>query len=175
MTRFTKYHLQATAIIRYEGSKGGASTELPPSPTGWAWSLNQFRSFRWNLTASAARPNPQGSYLYGKIPISRTIKLVNTMGAVDGKLRYAINGVSHTNPDTPLKLAQYYGAEDKVYKADLIKDEPPADVDQANQKITVAPNVVNIQYRDYVEIILENHEKSIQSWHLDGYSFFATA
>ncbi|KAG6599441.1 L-ascorbate oxidase-like protein, partial [Cucurbita argyrosperma subsp. sororia] len=65
--------------------------------------LNQFRTFRWNLTASAARPNPQGSFRYGSINITRTIKLVNSFGNVDGKLRYAINGVSHVETETPLK------------------------------------------------------------------------
>jgi len=137
--------------------------------------LNQFRSLRWNLTASAARPNPQGSYIYGKIPITRTIKLVNTAGTVNGKLRYAINGVSHQDADTPLKLAEYYKVADKVFKYDTIQDEPPADIDKPDHKITVAPNVIKAKYRDFIEIIFENHEKSIQAWHLAGYSFFPVA
>ncbi|KAH9622784.1 hypothetical protein KSS87_007380 [Heliosperma pusillum] len=135
-SRFTKYHLQATGIVRYEGGKGAASTVLPEAPVGWAWSLNQFRSLRWNLTASAARPNPQGSYHYGQINITRTIKLVNTAGTVDGKLRYAINGASHTDVDTPLKLAEYYQVADKLFKYDVIGDEPPANVDSL-EKIEV--------------------------------------
>ncbi|KAL9248301.1 hypothetical protein vseg_021640 [Gypsophila vaccaria] len=173
-SRFTKYHLQATGIVRYEGGKGPASTVLPEAPVGWAWSLNQFRSLRWNLTASAARPNPQGSYHYGQINITRTIKLVNTASIVDGKLRYAINGASHTDVDTPLKLAEYYGVADKLFKYDVIGDEPPANIDTLN-KFTMGPNVLNATFRNFVEIIFENHEKSIQTWHLDGYSFFPVA
>ncbi|CAO2832631.1 unnamed protein product [Amaranthus hypochondriacus] len=173
-TRFTKYHLQATGIIRYVGGKGSPSTILPEAPVGWAWSLNQFRSFRWNLTASAARPNPQGSYHYGQINITRTIKLVNTAGTVDGKLRYAINGHSHTDAQTPLKLLEYYRVTDKEFKYDAIKDEPPSNVETLN-KFTTGPNVLNGTFRNFVEIIFENHEKSIQSWHLDGYSFFPVA
>jgi len=170
-TRFTKEVLTATGIIRYTNGKGPASPELPPAPEGWAWSLNQFRTFRWNLTASAARPNPQGSYHYGQINITRTIKLANSAHREGGKLSYAINGVSHVNPETPLKLAEYYQAPDKVFQYNIISDEPPATIDQVKQ----APNVVNITFRTYVEIIFENHEKSIQSWNLGGYSFFAVA
>ncbi|KAK4783913.1 hypothetical protein SAY86_018281 [Trapa natans] len=170
-TRFTKEVLTATGIVRYTNGKGPASPELPVAPEGWAWSLNQYRSFRWNLTASAARPNPQGSYHYGEINITRTIKLVNSVHREGGKLSYAINGVSHVNPDTPLKLAEFFQAPEKVFQYNIISDEPPATIDQAKQ----APNVLNVTFRTYVEIILENHEKSIQSWNLGGYSFFAVA
>ncbi|CAL1386091.1 unnamed protein product [Linum trigynum] len=171
-TRFTKTVSTGKGIIRYEGGKGPASAEIPAAPVGWAWSLNQFRSFRWNLTASAARPNPQGSYHYGQINITRTIVLANTAGRANGKLRYAINGISHVNPPTPLKLAEYYGVADKVFKYDIMQDRPPAS-DKA--EIVMQPNVVNITFRDFIEIIFENHEKSIQAYHLDGYSFFAVA
>ncbi|KAI4343335.1 hypothetical protein L6164_010697 [Bauhinia variegata] len=170
-TRFTKTILTGKGIIRYTNSKGPASSEIPEAPVGWAWSLNQFRSFRWNLTASAARPNPQGSYKYGQINITRTIKLVNSANRADGKLRYALNGVSHIDGETPLKLAEYFGLADKVFKYDIISDNPPTSLD----KITVAPNVVNVTFRNFIEIIFENPEKSIQSYNLDGYSFFAVA
>ncbi|KAJ7980605.1 L-ascorbate oxidase-like [Quillaja saponaria] len=170
-TRFTKTVLTGKGIIRYTNGNGPASPEIPEAPVGWAWSLNQFRSFRWNLTASAARPNPQGSYHYGSINITRTIKLVNSASKADGRLRYAINGVSHVDPATPLKLAEYYGVTDKVFKYDTISDEPPTTID----KVTLAPNVLNVTFRAFIEIIFENHEKSLQSWHLDGYSFFAVA
>ncbi|URE44187.1 L-ascorbate oxidase [Musa troglodytarum] len=168
-TRFTKYMRTATGVARYAGSKVPPSPELPAGPVGWAWSFNQWRSFRWNLTASAARPNPQGSYHYGSINITRTIKLASSVGLVNGKRRFGLNGVSHVDSPTPLKLAEYYGISGKVFKYDSIGDEPPA----SGASITVAPNVLNATYRDYIEIILENPERSIQCYHLDGYSFFA--
>ncbi|GAB2229199.1 hypothetical protein Droror1_Dr00023336 [Drosera rotundifolia] len=170
-TRFTKYHLQATGKIRYTNGKGSASPVLPEAPVSWAWSLNQFRTFRWNLTASAARPNPQGSYKYGQINITRTIKLANTDGTVDGKLRYSINGASHVDTETPLKLAEYYNIAEKVFKYDTIQDVPGPDSNQ----IKLSPVVLNATFRNFIEIIFENHEKGIQSWHLDGYSFFPVA
>ncbi|GMH07611.1 hypothetical protein Nepgr_009451 [Nepenthes gracilis] len=171
-TRFTKYHFQATGKIRYTNGKGPASNVLPEAPVGWPWSLNQFRTFRWNLTASAARPNPQGSYHYGKINITRTIKLANTVSKANGKLRYAVNGASYVESETPLKLAEYYNVAEKVFKYDTIGDEPPANIDATKEVSTVGPIVLNATYRNFVEIIFENHEKGIQSWHIDGYSFF---
>ncbi|CAK9312338.1 unnamed protein product [Citrullus colocynthis] len=172
-TRFTKNILIGKGIVRYTNGKDPASHEIPEAPMGWAWSLNQFRTFRWNLTASAARPNPQGSYHYGSINITRTIKIVNSATKVDGKLRYAINGVSHVDTETPLKLAEYFEVADKVFKYDTISDEGLAK--DATNTVIIAPNVVNATFRNFVEIVFENHEKSLQSWHLDGYSFFAVA
>ncbi|KAG1371414.1 L-ascorbate oxidase [Cocos nucifera] len=167
-TRFTKYNCGGTAIIRYAGSNKPPSPDLLPSPSGWAWSFNQWRSFRWNLTASAARPNPQGSYHYGSINITRTIRLRGSTGLVNGKRRYALNGVSHENPATPVKLSEYYGIADKEFKYNIIGDEPPAD----KSTIVVAPNVINCTFRTFIEIIVENPERSIHAYHLDGYSFF---
>ncbi|KAK4414261.1 L-ascorbate oxidase [Sesamum alatum] len=173
-SRFAQHPLSTVAVIRYANGNGPASPELPPPPPentkGIAWSISQFRSFRWNLTSNAARPNPQGSYKYGKINITRTIKLVNTRSSSNGKLRFGINGVSHVDTETPLKLAEYYGVADKVFTYNLMKDEP-----QEGNKVEVAPNVVNGTYRNFVEIIFENLEKTIQTWHLDGFSFFAVA
>jgi len=171
-TRFTKVVLTGKGIVRYENGKVPASPDIPEAPAGGiAWSLNQFRSFRWNLTASAARPNPQGSYKYGQIPITRTIKLVGSNSKVQGKNRYALNGVSHVDPNTPLKLAEYYGIANKVFKYNTISDEPPSNLGS----LIVTPNVLNITFRTFIEIIIENHEKSMQSYNLDGYSFFAVA
>ncbi|TYJ49821.1 hypothetical protein E1A91_A01G162000v1 [Gossypium mustelinum] len=170
-TRFTKREVIATGVIRYNNGKVAPSPKLPPPPVSWAWSFNQFRTFRWNLTASAARPNPQGSYKYGSINITRTIKLANTAHKVDGKLRYALNGVSYVEPTTPLKLAEYYNVADKVFKYDNIPDDPPAEI----TKVTMEPIVLNMTHRNFIEIIFENRETAIQSYHLDGYSFFAVA
>jgi len=173
-SRFLKAAMSSVAVIRYAGSNTPASPDLPVSPpensAGIAWSMNQFRSFRWNLTASAARPNPQGSYHYGEINITRTIKLASSRTVIDGKLRFALNGVSHVDGETPVKLAEYFGVADKVFQYNLVKDVPPTD-----NKVVAAPSVVNATFRNFVEIILENNEKTMQTYHLDGYSFFAVA
>ncbi|PWA34652.1 SKU5 similar 4 [Artemisia annua] len=77
---------------------GGHTTQI-------AWSVMQARTFRWNLTASGPRPNPQGSYHYGMIKPSRTIMLSNSAPWINGNQRYAVNGVSFVAGGTPLKLA----------------------------------------------------------------------
>ncbi|KAL3615858.1 hypothetical protein CASFOL_040152 [Castilleja foliolosa] len=174
-SRFLKKSLTSVAVIRYANAVGApASPALPPPPPegtlGIAWSVNQFRSFRWNLTASAARPNPQGSYHYGQINITRTIRLANSRNQVNGKLRFGINGVSHVDNETPLKLAEYFGLASKEFSYDLVKDEP-----STGNTLVVAPSVMNGTFRNFVEIIFENTENTIQTWHLDGYSFFAVA
>ncbi|KAJ4751083.1 Monocopper oxidase-like protein SKU5 [Rhynchospora pubera] len=168
-TRFMKEVQTAKAVIHYAGSNTPPSKVLPKVPTGWGWSLNQWRSFRWNLSASAARPNPQGSYHYGQINITRTIKLVNQRTKVGGKVRYAINGVSHVDTKTPLKLAEYFGIAEKTFEYNVIGDVPSA----ARVPAKISPNVINTEFRTFVEIVFENPEKAIQSYHLDGYSFFA--
>ncbi|VAH65334.1 unnamed protein product [Triticum turgidum subsp. durum] len=168
-TRFIKGVSTITAVIRYKGSNTPPAAKLPDAPDGWAWSINQWRSFRWNLTASAARPNPQGSYHYGQINITRTIKLSPSRGKVDGKERYALNGVSHTDPETPLKLAEYFNATKGVFEYNLVTDTPPKE----GTPIKVAPSVITTEHRTYIEIVFENPEKSIDTFHLDGYAFFA--
>ncbi|VFQ60002.1 unnamed protein product [Cuscuta campestris] len=173
-SRFFKKQYSTVAVIGYAEGKGvTASPEIPPPPKenteGIAWSINQFRSFRWNLTASAARPNPQGSYHYGQINITRTIRILNSKVQEGGKLRYALNGVSHADPETPLKLAEYFQIPEKVFEYDVMSDAPPSDL----KKIKSAANVANATFRNFVEIVFENRERSIQTYHVDGYSFFA--
>ncbi|MCD7464374.1 hypothetical protein HAX54_052588 [Datura stramonium] len=53
--------LTATSTLRYSNSAGSVSGPPPGGPTTEiAWSLNQARSLRRNLSASGPRPNPQG-------------------------------------------------------------------------------------------------------------------
>ncbi|KAM0835007.1 hypothetical protein ACQ4PT_063222 [Festuca glaucescens] len=168
-TRFIVDPSSVSAVIRYAGSNTPPAPNVPEPPAGWAWSLNQWRSFRWNLTASAARPNPQGSYHYGQINITRTIKLMITRGHLEGKLKYGFNGVSHVDADTPLKLAEYFNVSDKVFKYNQMGDSPPG----VNGPMHVAPNVITAEFRTFIEVVFENPEKSMDSLHIDGYAFFA--
>ncbi|KAF6985225.1 hypothetical protein CFC21_003117 [Triticum aestivum] len=168
-TRFMAGPSSVSAVIRYAGSNTPPAANVPEPPAGWAWSINQWRSFRWNLTASAARPNPQGSYHYGQINITRTIKLMVTRGHVEGKLRYGFNGVSHVDGDTPLKLAEYFNVSDQVFHYNQMGDEPPA----VNGPMHVVPNVITAEFRTFIEVVFENPEKSMDSVHIDGYAFFA--
>uniref|UniRef100_A0A0E0D1N2 L-ascorbate oxidase n=1 Tax=Oryza meridionalis TaxID=40149 RepID=A0A0E0D1N2_9ORYZ len=166
-TRFTSKIISTTAVLRYSGSAGKSPAALPGGPTIQIdWSLNQARSIRWNLTASGPRPNPQGSYHYGMVTTTRTIRLASSSATVNGKQRYAVNGVSHVNPDTPLKVADYYKIAG-VFSVGTISDSP-----SGGGGAYLQTAVMGASYRDYVEIVFENPENEVQSWHIDGYAFW---
>ncbi|CAM8904442.1 unnamed protein product [Rhodiola kirilowii] len=167
-TRFTTKVHTATGILHYSNSGSSTpSSPLPPAPTGFKFSINQARSFRTNLTASGPRPNPQGSYHYGQIPVTRTIMLANAANQVNGKQRYAVNGVSYVATDTPLKLADYYNISG-VFQVGSITDQPQGNI----RNIRLDTSVLGADHRAFVEIVLQNREKILQSWHLGGYKFF---
>lgn len=156
-----------TGVLHYSNSQKTVFGLPPPGPTNHIrWSLNQARSIRTNLTASGPRPNPQGSYHYGLINISRTVKLVNKPSQVNGKQRYGINGVSFIPSDTPLKLADFFKI-DGVFRVGSIPDNA-----NGQEPLHLDTSVMGADFRAFLEIVFENHERTTQSYHLDGYSFF---
>ncbi|KAH0458100.1 hypothetical protein IEQ34_013415 [Dendrobium chrysotoxum] len=165
-SRFTRTVLTATAVLHYSNSKSPVSGPIPAPPAGdYHWSMLQARTFRWNLTANAARPNPQGSYKYGNITRSRSLNFASSAPVINGKLRYAVNGVSFVIPDTPLKLADYFNIA-SVFTWDSIPVSP------SNGPIVLGTPVLRTNLHEFIEIIFQNTENTMQSWHLDGYSFW---
>ncbi|KAK9267200.1 hypothetical protein L1049_009620 [Liquidambar formosana] len=165
-SRFTSPVLTTTAILHYSNSARGVFGPPPGGPTTQIdWSLNQARSIRWNLTASGPRPNPQGSYHYGMIQTSRTITLANSAPVINGKQRYAVNSVSFVSPVTPLKLADYFKIPGVFYLGS-ISSSPTWGGGY------LQTSVMNADFRSFVEIVFQNWEDTVQSWHIDGYSFF---
>ncbi|XP_074589962.1 L-ascorbate oxidase homolog [Curcuma longa] len=165
-TRFTSTVLSTTAVFRYSNSGGKSAGPPPGGPTiEIDWSLNQARSIRWNLTASGPRPNPQGSYHYGLVNTTRTIRLASSAPVINGKQRYAVNSVSFIPADTPLKVADFYNIQG-VFTLGSIADSPTYGPGYLQTSV-MASNM-----RDYVEVIFENGEDTVQSWHIDGYSFW---
>ncbi|TKY67783.1 L-ascorbate oxidase-like [Spatholobus suberectus] len=165
-TRFTNRILTSTAILHYSNSQQSVSGPIPGGPTTQIdWSIEQARSIRTNLTASGPRPNPQGSYHYGLINISRTIMLESSAAQVNGKQRYAVNSVSFIPVDTPLKLADYFKIGG-VFQVGSIPDTP------SGKPMYLDTSVMGADFRAFVEIVFQNHESIVQSWHIDGYSFW---
>ena len=121
---------------------------------------------RRNLTAGAARPNPQGSYHYGQIKINKTYIFENSLLNMKGKERFLVNGVSSLRSNTPLKLADYLKL-DGVFHVGSIPDHPFVWATPS-----VASSVVAGAFRAFVEIVFQNPENILQSWHIDGYAFF---
>ncbi|GMH05295.1 hypothetical protein Nepgr_007135 [Nepenthes gracilis] len=165
-SRFTSQVLTTTAILHYNNSWKKVSDPPPGGPTIQVdWSLYQARSMRNNLTASGPRPNPQGSYHYGMIKLSRTIVLANSAPIFNGRQRYAVNSVSFVPADTPLKLADHFNIAG-VFNLGSMPSYPtwkPAYLQTA---------VLAADYRAFIEIVFQNWEDSVQSWHIDGYAFF---
>ncbi|KAK2359043.1 L-ascorbate oxidase protein [Trifolium repens] len=165
-TRFSRRVLTTTSILHYSNSRIGVSGPAPPGPTlDITSSVFQARTIRWNLTASGPRPNPQGSYHYGLIKPTRTIMLANSAPYINGKQRYAVNSVSYLEPDTPLKLADYFNIPGVFYVGGI-----PTSPTGGNAYLQTA--VMGANFHEYVEIVFQNWENSVQSWHIDGYAFF---
>ncbi|KAD6795960.1 hypothetical protein R6Q59_012203 [Mikania micrantha] len=165
-TRFYKQTLIVLSELIYTNSQTSVSGPIPAGPTDQVdWSMQQARTFRWNLTSNAARPNPQGSFHYGTITPTRTIVLSNTANQINGKARYAVNGVSYVNPDTPLKLADYFNISG-IYSTNTIQASPNGG------DPFLATSVMPASLHDFLEIVFQNNEDTLQSWHLDGYDFW---
>ncbi|KAH9793245.1 hypothetical protein KPL71_004461 [Citrus sinensis] len=166
-TRFTSQVLSATSVLHYSNSAGSVSGPPPGGPTTQIdWSLEQARSLRRNLTASGPRPNPQGSYHYGLINTTHTIRLQNTGPTINGKQRYAVNSVSFIPADTPLKLADYFKIPG-VFSVRSIPENP------TGGGAYLQTSVMAADFRGFAEVVFENPEDTLQSWHIDGHNFFA--
>ncbi|GAA0170918.1 oxidase [Lithospermum erythrorhizon] len=155
------------AVLHYSNSQGPASGPLPdiPNENDPSSSMLQARSIRWNLSSSAARPNPQGSFRYGQIPVTDVYVIVNRPPElIDGKWRATLNGISYFAPETPLKLAQQFDILG-VFKLDF-----PNRIMNRHSKIDTS--VINGTYKGFVEIIFQNNDTTVQSYHMDGYAFF---
>nr|XP_043614995.1 L-ascorbate oxidase homolog [Erigeron canadensis] len=165
-TRFTRKVLTTVSVLHYTNSKTPVSGPIPAGPTYQVhWSMQQARTYRWNLTSNAARPNPQGSFHYGTIKPTRTIVLSNQASLINGKKRYTVNGVSYINADTPLKLADHFNIPG-VYSTNIIQASPNGGGP------LLATGVIQASLHDFLEIVFQNNENTVQSWHLDGYDFW---
>ncbi|PKA66301.1 Monocopper oxidase-like protein SKU5 [Apostasia shenzhenica] len=156
------------AILHYSNSKGKAAGPLPDPPNDVydkTYSMNQARSIRWNVTASGARPNPQGSFRYGSINVTQLYVLQNKPPVlIDGKHRATLNDISYSPPDTPLRLADQFDKKG-VYELDF-----PTRPQKGPPRI--ASSAINGTYRGFMEIVFQNNDTRVQSYHLDGYAFF---
>lgn len=124
-----------------------------------------FAIIRWNVSAGAARPNPQGSFKYGQINVTDVYVLKNKPPVViDGKRKTTLNGISYSAPSTPLRLADQFHVKG-VYKLDF----PTRPLVGSPQ---IGTSVINGTYRGFMEVIFQNNDTTIQSYHMDGYAFF---
>ncbi|CAH2067469.1 unnamed protein product [Thlaspi arvense] len=165
--RFTDFYLSGLALIRYPNSPLDpvGSVPLAPEPWDYASSVRQALSIREDLAVGAARPNPQGSYHYGRVNVTRTLIFQNDVMRTSDRVRYTINGVSFVFPETPLKLVDHFQLKNTIVP-DMFPTYP------SNKTPSFGTSVVDIRYRDFVHIVFENPLDTLQSWHIDGYNFF---
>ncbi|KAK6144729.1 hypothetical protein DH2020_021549 [Rehmannia glutinosa] len=112
--------IAAVGVLHYDNSNTTASGPLPngPDPFDIGFSLNQARSIKWNLTAGASRPNPQGTFNVSNVTLSQTFVLHGSFALINGSPRYTVNNVTYTTPSTPLKLADQFLNGSGVYELD---------------------------------------------------------
>ena len=91
--------------------------------------------------------------------------LANSAPLINGKQRYAVNGVSYINADTPVKLADYFNITG-IFSINSIQDLP------SGGSSSLSTSVMAANHRDFIEVVFQNNENTIQSWHLDGYDFW---
>lgn len=156
------------ARLCYSECKENSEITVPDPPQDQydkTWSMNQARSIRWNVTSSGARPNPQGSYRYGGINVTDMYVLRNLHPVeINGKQLAVINGMSFLEPETPIRLVDQYNVQG-VYKLGF----PNSSYSGHPQRKT---SVINGTYKGFMEIILQNNDTKVQSYHMDGYAFF---
>ncbi|PRQ58690.1 putative L-ascorbate oxidase [Rosa chinensis] len=160
--------LVGVGVLHYSNSVSTVGGPLPegPDPFDVDFSMNQARSIRWNLTAGAARPNPQGSFNVSNVTLSQTFVLESTVAQIHNLPRYVVNNVSYDTVTTPLKLADYFVNGSGVYQLDSFP------VKSVNPDAGYGVFVVTGIHKGWIEIVFKNNLAAMDSWHLDGYGFF---
>lgn len=123
---------------------------------------------RWNLTAGAARPNPQGTFNVTNVTLSQTF-ILQSLGAeiINGSFRHGVNNVSYYTLDTPLKLADFFLNGSGVYQLDAFPTH------SVNDNASYGVSVVSGIHKGWHEIVFQSKNFAfIDSWHLDGYGFY---
>jgi hypothetical protein len=151
LTEFHSFNTETFHIIRNFARVNSKDSMLKPC--------------RWNVSASGARPNPQGSFRYGSINVTDVYVLKNKpLVTNNGKIRATLSGISFVNPATPIRLADQFKVKG-VYKLDF----PNKPLTGSSKMET---SVINGTYRGFMEVILQNNDTKMQSYHLSGYAVF---
>ncbi|XWS08035.1 hypothetical protein CRYUN_Cryun41cG0042800 [Craigia yunnanensis] len=155
--------------LHYDNSTIPARGLLPPGPDPFdiKFSIDQAKSIRWNLTAGAARPNPQGTFNVSNVTLSQTFILQGSAAEINGTPRYTVNNVSYLTADTPLKLADAYAnGGSGVFELDKFPTNS-SNLDAVNG-VFVATGI----HKGWIELVLKSDFEVIDTWHLDGFGFF---
>ncbi|KVI09673.1 hypothetical protein Ccrd_011936 [Cynara cardunculus var. scolymus] len=160
--------LVGVGVLHYDDSTTPPQGPFPlgPDPFDINFSVNQAKTIRWNLTAGAARPNPQGTFNVSNVTLSQTFILQGSLAEINGYARYTVNNVSYRVPNTALKLADYYKNGTGTYQLDAY----PAN--SSNPIASDGTFVVSGTHNGWLEIVFKNNLRVIDTWHLDGFGFY---
>ena len=118
------------------------------------------------MTAGAARPNPQGTFNVTNVTLSQTFILGASTAEIGGVPRYIVNNVSYLTPETPLKLADYLANTSGVFELDTFP------TNSTNSNTVQGTFVASGIHKGWIEIVFKNQLNVMDSWHLDGFSFY---
>ncbi|KAF5467024.1 hypothetical protein F2P56_016895, partial [Juglans regia] len=157
----------AVGVLHYVSSTTPASGPLPsgPDPFDLHFSINQAKSIRWNMTAGAARPNPQGTFNVTNVTLSQTFVLRASTAVIDGAPRYTVNNISYLTPDTPLKLADHFLNGSGVYVLDEFSTN-------STNLESMGVFFASGKHKGWIELVFKNDLDAMNAWHLDGFGFY---
>ncbi|KAK6271064.1 hypothetical protein POUND7_008162 [Theobroma cacao] len=161
--------LLGVGVLHYDNSTIPARGLLPsgPDPFDIQFSIDQAKSIRWNLTAGAARPNPQGTFNVSNVTLSQAFLLQGSAAEINGTPRYTVNNISYLTPDTPLKLADAYAnGGSGVFELDKFP------TNSSNLEAVNGVFVATGIHKGWIELVFKNDLEFIDTWHLDGFGFF---
>ncbi|XVE99208.1 hypothetical protein REPUB_Repub03eG0177300 [Reevesia pubescens] len=161
--------LLGVGMLHYDNSSIPVRGFLPPGPDPFdiQFSIDQAKSIRWNLTAGAARPNPQGTFNVSNVTLTQAFILQGSTAEIDATPHYTVNNVSYLTPDTPLKLADAYAnGGTGVFELDKFPTNS-SNID-AVTGVFVATGI----HKGWIELVFKNDLDVIDTWHLDGFGFF---
>lgn len=84
---------------------------------------------------------------------------------INGKRRATLNGISFHNLTTPVRLVDQHSNIKGIYKLDF--PSKPLDRPPKNDV-----SLINATYKGFIEVVFQNNDTIMQSFHVDGYSFF---
>ncbi|KAG8476601.1 hypothetical protein CXB51_033453 [Gossypium anomalum] len=173
------------AILRYSNSKGKVAGPLPDPPQDEydkTFSMNQARSIRLvfilvqvykyiNSHHVGYMPpyflclnHADGMYLPAVLALTHRDHLDMPSVTIDRKRRTTLSGISFVNPATPIRLA------------DQFKVKGVCKLDFPSRPLTGPPkmetSVINGTFWGFMEVILQNNDTKVQTYHLSGYAFF---
>ncbi|KAF7148473.1 hypothetical protein RHSIM_Rhsim03G0196000 [Rhododendron simsii] len=155
---------------------GNATCPLPtaPVPPNGVYdkslameAMEQSMSIRQDFNATGGGLSRQGAFNYGLLSSTELFILRSTKPVtIDGKLRATFNGISFENPGYPIRLADQFDKSKDVYNLDfpnaMLPSGPPR----------IGTSLINGTYDHPMELVLQNNDTVVLSFHMDGHSFF---